>query len=310
MTPEGEPKQVEPQASFGGAADHRGVIVQVGRGNAYVSQLGAKSLAVIAATLVISLVVALVVIFWHRPGTASARLPGHSGAVATGSGGVATQPGNPVSGSLQARADWCCQIATAQGWYAGYYWHGSVTSLKAAMKSNSLQSISGIVPAGSAVIEVPIQTDSTEIIYVHAPQAVVLSRTADPRQGQIAVIPPISQGAGEPALAVTDIDATTPVTVPYSPAAQRGSSSSGGAFYYVTQGNPLLFLLGVRDADCDCTFDLRLEWQAEGRTYSKVLTNGGQPFRMIGSSGLQSYLASGSDLEPARALPFADFGEP
>jgi hypothetical protein len=57
----------------------------------------------------------------------------------------------------------------------------------------------------------------------------------------------------------------------------------------------------VADSDYNCTFDIKLTWQEQGRVHSTLLTNNGRHFRMLGSRGLPWY--SGMPQENVKLQP-------
>lgn len=190
---------------------------------------------------------------------------------------------------LQASARWCCKFSDVEA-NVGYYWPESPARLTALASGAPLTAgVAGLTPAGSGVIEIPLQTSGNEAIYVGAPKVIVVSRKQNPARGLVAVIPIGGQGMGLTSEYETDLDASTPVTVSYAPGGGQGSGKSGPSYYYVSSGSPDMIILFVTDSKYDMAFDIELSWQAQGGAHSLVLTDGGQPFRMIGSSGLPRY---------------------
>jgi len=204
----------------------------------------------------------------------------------------ASQPASPSGSqaagpaeSLQASAVWCCRFTTVDA-SGGYWWPGSAASLDTALGGTRATGVSDLVPAGVGVLEIPLQTAGTEPIYVAPPQVIVRDHQPNITTGLVAILPLGSQGSDSANEFVTDLDEASPVTVA---SGGHAGQSSAPSYYYVSSGSPEVLVLTVRDTDCDCTFDIRLNWQAQGHVHSTVLTNGGRHFRMVGASGLPWY---------------------
>jgi hypothetical protein len=215
-------------------------------------------------------------------------------------GGPSPSAGGPPE-SLEANAAWCCTFAQVTA-RSGFYWSGPVSSFGAALTSAGT---AGLTPAGVGIIEIPLQSSTDSPIYVAAPQVVVRSRDPNVTHGLIAILPRGGQGTGSTSQFDVDIDAASPVVVP------AGSQSAGPApqsvYYYVSGGSPEVMILTVRDTSFDCSFDLRITWQAQGRVQSQLLTNGGTHFHILGSSGLPWYQGDpreGVDLVPVAGTRF------
>ena len=234
-----------------------------------------RVLAISAATAAVGAIVTLVVT--QAPGWIGL---GSSQRPATAS--TLRSPAAQPAESLQASAAWCCKFATSED-YVGYYWPGSPDSFA----STVLTAGTGAMrEGGTAVIEIPLQTSGREPIYVAPPQVVVTYREPNVSTGIIGFIPLASEGTGTPSQFTTDLDAARPETVPYGADASASGATND---FYVSSGSPEVLLLTVRDEKCDCAFDIRLTWQAQGRTQSETLDDHGQPFHMVGSSGLHWY---------------------
>jgi hypothetical protein len=196
----------------------------------------------------------------------------------------ANSPGSQAAAgpaeSLQASAVWCCRFATVDA-SGGYWWPGTAASLDTALGTARTKSASDLVPAGAGVLEIPLQTAGTEPIYVAPPQVIVHSRRPNITTGLVAILPLSSQGADSAREFVADLDTPSPTT--------RASGGQAGQYYYVSSGSPEILILTLKDTDCDCTFDVRLNWQAQGHLHVTLLTNAGRHYRMVGSSGLPWY---------------------
>ena len=204
-----------------------------------------------------------------------------------GLGASSASPSPSAAETLQASASWCCKLTTVVA-SIGYYWAGSESSLNALLKSGN--GMDALMPGGVGIVEIPLQTAGDESIYVGPPEIQVLSRKANVGNGIIGIIPLGGQGSAPPNQFMADIDAAQPSTVPYAVGSGgQAGLSTAPAYYYVSAGSPEILLLEVRDTGCDCTFDVKLNWQAQGRSYSRVLEDGNQPFHMVGSSGLAWY---------------------
>jgi hypothetical protein len=209
---------------------------------------------------------------------------------------------------LQASASWCCHLTSVEA-SAGFYWPGSSASLGSALSGTNPASL--LTYAGVGIVEIPLQTSGTEPIYVAPPQVIVRNREPNVRQG-IAVIMGLGggQGVGAATEFQADVDASTPVTVPFTAGSGQPSQGSASDYYYVSSGSPEVLILAIEDTDCDCTFDVRLTWQAQGQRHSTLLTNGGRHFRIVGSSGLAWYTGnrvSGGITKLSSQRPFSAY---
>ena len=192
----------------------------------------------------------------------------------------ASQASKELTEVLHASAGWCCTFTAVEA-SSGYYL--ARTTSNSAFEHQAGLKQSQMTPAGAGIIEIPLQTSGSDPIYVAPPKVIIRSRTQNPRTGIIEVVPLGGQGEAPPAEFTADVDAASPVTAPY------GSGSDGSRYYYVSSGSPEILLLIVTDAKCDCTFDIRLTWKEQGKLQSKILTDNGQHFRIVGSSGLPWY---------------------
>jgi hypothetical protein len=223
-----------------------------------------------------------------------------------GGSSAAGSPSPSAAETLQASAVWCCEFAMV-GARVGYYWTGSESSLNATLGADG-SSLGSLTPGGVGVVEIPLQTSGDESIYVGPPEIQVLSRKANVSKGIIGIISLGGQGSAPPNQFMADIDAARPTTVAYAlgSGAQAGLSTAP-AYYYVSASSPEILLLEVRDTGCDCTFDVKLNWQAQGHSYSRVLEDGNQSFHMVGSSGLAWYSGNpgfGQNLKPVGGSSF------
>jgi hypothetical protein len=190
--------------------------------------------------------------------------------------------------TLQASAYWCCQLVQVLD-HGGYYWQGDVTGMTNEMLAKAAYQDPKLVPAGSNIIEIPLQTSGDENIYVGPPQVEVLSRKTNVTGGIIGIIPLGGQGGGQLSQYQTSLDAAKPETVSIINSGSTKQLSTAPAYVYVSSGTSALMLLTVTDSGCDCTFDIKLTWRAQGKQYSETIENGSQPFHMIGSSGVPWY---------------------
>lgn len=173
--------------------------------------------------------------------------------------------------------------------HGGYYWQGDVTGMTNEMLAKAAYQDPKLVPAGSNIIEIPLQTSGDENIYVGPPQVEVLSRKTNVTGGIIGIIPLGGQGGGQLSQYQTSLDAAKPETVSIIDSGSTKQLSTAPAYVYVSSGTSALMLLTVTDSGCDCTFDIKLTWRAQGKQHSETIENGSQPFHMIGSSGVPWY---------------------
>ena len=122
-----------------------------------------------------------------------------------------------------------------------------------------------------------MQTSGTEPILVAPPKIIVRSRQRNLTRGLIAILPRGGQGIGSTGQFEADVDNAKPVTVPFG---TTGSQSS--SYQYVSANSPEVITLYVADTNYDCTFDVQLTWQEQGRTHTTLLSNGGRHFHIIG----------------------------
>ena len=247
----------EPTVSMEAKADHGGRIFQVARGNLSVGSLGGKSLPVIAATMVVALILAVLVIIWPT------RAPAKAGSGSIG-GSPSYQPDASVA-SIQAKADWCCKYVQ------------SVYDMR------PVPAKSRGVYAGTVYIEIVVTTNSSEAIPVGLPQVAVQVRGPEPT-GDLGITPGPPEGGGqsEGTLLHTDIDSRAPVTLPGPSGTAQDRPSL--IYYWVTAGSPEVFILQVTDMRYDCFFDLKMTYQAAGHNRIITLNDNGSYFHMIGSS--------------------------
>jgi len=182
---------------------------------------------------------------------------------------------------LKATTAWCCRF-TAVAENGGFYWKGSASTLDSALGGGrSDMSVSDLTPAGSGVVEILLQTSGTEPIYVAPPKVIVRSRGKNVKKGMVAILPLFPQGSSAPGEFTADVDEAAPVTT--------ANRSSGSQYYYVSNASPEIFILTVKDARYDCRFDIELSWMEQGQLRSRILTNNGRHFQILGSSGLAWY---------------------
>jgi hypothetical protein len=185
---------------------------------------------------------------------------------------------------LQAHAYWCCRFTSVLA-STGFYWPGSATRLSKALGTpGSGVSSSALIPAGLGVIEIPLQTSSTEPIDVEPPKIVVRSRTPNLTDGIVAILPRGGQGAGSPAEFEADVDDAEPATVTVGSGSKESST-----YQYVSSSSPETMTLYVADSNYSCFFDVQITWLEQGRTHTAVLTDGGRHFHILGSAGLPWY---------------------
>lgn len=215
--------------------------------------------------------------------------------------------GGPASvEDFHARANWCCQISSVVA-NTGFYWPGTASSLSAALHpAQGGVDPPALTPAGLGLIEIPVQTSGTAPILVAPPKVIVRSRGRNLKHGIIAILPRGGQGGGSAGQFEADVDNAAPVTVPFGTGGSQAST-----YQYVSGSTPEVITLYVADTNYDCTFDIRLTWQEQGRTHTIVLSNGGKHFRIIGSIGLPWYHGDprmGDSLKPVPAgQPFSRY---
>lgn len=193
--------------------------------------------------------------------------------------------------TIQASAHWCCTYASLSSYTNGYYTPGSISTLESQLTGGVVPNNPDITAAGTAIIEIPVQTSDPNPILVGPPQVQILTRKPNVSGGSVGFVTIESQGSGAPADFKADLDDTRPVTVPYVIGGSGQSAmSSANAYYYVSSGSLEPLLLVVNDTGCDCTFDVKLTWLVQGKQHFTVLENGKQPFHMVGDSGLSWYL--------------------
>jgi hypothetical protein len=191
---------------------------------------------------------------------------------------------------LQASVAWCCSYTTVEG-NGGYYWPGSESGMEHWFAVPHSQTIPDLTPSGVGVIEILLQTSGTEPILVAPPKVVIKSRTQNVKHGVVGIIPLYGQGNSAPGEFLADVDAPTPATVTIG--------SSGTESYYVSSTSSETFILTLTDVKYNCVFDIQLTWMAQGRRQTRLLTNGGHHFRILGSAGLPWYTGS-----PGLGQPF------
>ncbi|MEY9875160.1 hypothetical protein ABH931_004661 [Streptacidiphilus sp. MAP12-33] len=164
-----------------------------------------------------------------------------------------------------------------------FYWPRSPDVLSGSLAAgHALASEPGMTEVADT-ITLTLQTDSPEAVLMKPVRVVDLHRRADPRAGLLARLPCGGCGGqSDVRLFSTRLDDPAPVVVPR----QAGSA---GRYYYITAGSPEEFEIAVADQHCDCTFDLELDWLAQGVAQSVVLDDGGRHFRALGSDDLPWY---------------------
>jgi hypothetical protein len=183
--------------------------------------------------------------------------------------------------NLQASAAWCCTF-TQVDVFGGFYWSGTVARLDSALNPmHGAVKLSDLTPAGAGAIEIPLQTSGSDPIYVAPPKVIIRSLGQNPKNGMVAVLGLGGQGSASPGEFIADVDDASPVTVAYK--------SSGSQYYYVSSGSPEILILIVTDINYNCRFDIKLIWREQGHLYSRMLTNNGQHFHILGSSGFPWY---------------------
>jgi hypothetical protein len=199
-------------------------------------------------------------------------------------------PQSSPSSTIEASASWCCTYVGIESYTNGYYTPGSISTLTSQLSGGAIPKNPDITGAGTAVVEITVQTSDPEPILVGPPQIQILSRKPNVSAGTIGFVTVTSQGSGAPADFKTALDDAQPVTVPWvlGGSGQAGLSTAD-AYYYVSSGSLQPLILVVDDNGCDCTFDVKLNWKAEGQEHSTVLENGKQPFHMVGAAGLSWY---------------------
>jgi hypothetical protein len=181
----------------------------------------------------------------------------------------------------------------------GFYWTGTPGSLEAALDPTQAgATIPTLMPGGLGLIEIPVQSSGTEPILVAPPKVIIRSRGPNIAKGLIAILPRGGQGGGTPGEFEADVDNAAPVTVPFG---QSGSAAS--SYQYVSANSAEVLTLYVADANYDCTFDIQLTWQEQGRSHTTLLTNNGQHFRIVGYTGLPWYSGDPRLGKPFGRLP-------
>ena len=259
-----------------------------------------RGLATAATTAALALIAGLSTLF---AGDLHNRLP-LVGTAATHSAGPSSGPAKAED--FNAQANWCCKIISVEA-STGFYWRGTSIGLVAALRSARGDGAALKQPAGLGLIEIPVQTSGTEPILVAPPRVIIRSRQRNLTTGMIAILPRAGQGTGSPGQFEADVDSAAPVTMPVGTTGRQSSS-----YQYVSAGSPAVLSLFVADANYDCTFDIQLTWQERGRRHTTVLSNGGKPFRIIGSAGLPWYsgnpeIYGGLTRIPA-GRPFSPYG--
>lgn len=211
-------------------------------------------------------------------------------------------PKTKAAPALHAVASWCCKYATVQA-HAGFYWSGSVTALDhdLASASNGFNFLS-LTPAGADSIEIELSASRSDSIYVAPPKVLVRDRRKNVKTGIVAVVPLYPQGSSEPGEFSTDVDDPDPQT--------STDGTGSGQYYYVSKSSPQMFILNVTDTDYDCSFDIELTWQDNGKTDTETLINNGHHFRILGSTGLAWYNgdpAVGTPLIRVTGKPFSHY---
>lgn len=298
------------------AAREDAVAGKAGKGTAKRRGAWARArLAAAAATAIGGLITALAALFAgdlhsHLPlvGTqASAAGTQQSAGQPSPSGGHAATSSGASPEDFHARANWCCELVSVNA-DGGYYWPGAVGALHPAVLYSAKEgsALPALMPAGLGLIEIPVQTSGTEPILVEPPKVIIRTRSRNPSRGMIAILPLGGQGGTKTGQFGTDVDNATPVTVP--------AGSAGGqapTYQYVSSASPEVITLFVADTNYDCTFDIKLTWQEQGRSHTMLLSNGGKHFRIIGSVGLPWYtgdLATGGKLTRVPAgQPFSRY---
>lgn len=191
------------------------------------------------------------------------------------------------SSTLQARIEWCCQLASVAG-SDGYIWPESYKSLRATVKAGSLD-LAHISRAGIGQLEISLQTNNTEPIYVAPPEVIVQDRARRPGRGLYLVVNNTPQGAGETSQFIANLDDRDPVTVPYSPkSSQQSAGGQTKQYFYVSRNSTEIMILQVVDRDFLCRFSILIRWRSGGRDYQHLFSNDGKPFTIAGSGSLRS----------------------
>lgn len=268
--PDVRPARMRATASGRGRANVAGGNITVNEGppsGFHISgRNGVAALAVVAA-LVVGIVLAALILVRPTP----------SGSAAGG-------------GSVQADAYWCCRAVSGEN--LEFYWPGSLPAADRHVQAGtSVERLPGIVPAGEAAIEIPVQTDSSEAIILDGLEVVVRSRRPSAAHGLILQIPPPGLGGATAAVYRTDLDSGSPRVLPS--AAPGSTAPAQGFYYHVSQADPQLYLLRVSDTGYDCVFDVKLRWTAHGVRHQKMLTNGGAGFHVMGTAGLPWFHQNG-----------------
>ncbi|MFD4613058.1 serine protease [Streptomyces sp. NPDC058440] len=179
-----------------------------------------------------------------------------------------------ASGAIQASADWCAaspvclNLDTLGPWY-----------------EPSADDMSGTdrVPAKKAVITITVQSDSGESVLLTGLQVLVRKRNPDPARGVLVYGHCGGCGSGATVRYFqTSLDDAQPAVVPM----ENGKSPVNDFPYKVSLVDPEYFALVLGDKGCDCTFDLRLNWVAGGKTGHTLLDDHGKHFRMTGTAGI------------------------
>lgn len=191
--------------------------------------------------------------------------------------GSATAPGT-AAGAIHATT-----AIGGQNDSTDFYWPRSLDVLSSSLAAgHALATEPGITELDDTVT-ITLQTDSTEAVLMKPVRVVNLRRQADPRTGLFARIPCGGCG-GQSNIRYfsTELDNSAPVVVPRQ-------KVSAGTYYYVTAGSPEEFEISIADQHCDCTFDLELDWVAQGVKQSTLLNNAGRHFHTLGSADLLWY---------------------
>jgi len=183
---------------------------------------------------------------------------------------------------IRAAVRWCCKLVDAELENYTRYWPGTRESLLAGWNGQG-EWPAQVVRTGGTWLEVAVQSTTDAAVLLQGVRVRVHQRRPTPVSGFLVTVPCECGAGGDVRTYRTSLDAVTPAVRPYG-------DTRGKAYYYVRRDEPEVLAILVDDQECDCDFDLELEWLVAGREGRTVLDDGGRPFRMIGEKGLPHYV--------------------
>jgi hypothetical protein len=135
----------------------------------------------------------------------------------------------------------------------------------------------GITPSPGALLAVTAQNRSEQEAIIDNIRVAVRRKAAPPATGEL-----VSNGCWqsplEPRQLSVDFDASPVQVRPAPSSGQSGYAAAPAKFpFKVSQGDPEMFAFGFQSRECDCTFDLVVDWVSDGvRRTSSV-----GPYRIV-----------------------------